>query len=68
MRTFTGFNSSNGDVCPVCLTDKDIETVLVPIPGTEDGGLVIAKQLHKKCFDLLVEMQKEDRLINICYS
>lgn len=59
MRTFEGFNDSNGDVCPVCKTSKNVETVLAPIPGTEDDGIVEAKQIHKKCYDLLVEMDGE---------
>jgi len=56
MRTFEHFNSINGAVCPVCKTSKDTETVLVPIQGTEDGNLVKAKQVHKKCYDLVLEM------------
>ena len=56
MRSFEGFNSSNGDTCPVCKTDRDVETVLVPIPGTEDGGIMRARQVHKKCYNLMVEM------------
>lgn len=59
MRTFEGFNDSNGVVCPVCKTSKNVETVLVPITGTEDDGVMQAKQVHKKCFDLLVEMDEE---------
>ena len=59
MRPFKNFNSSNGDTCPVCKTNKNCETVLIPIPGTEKDGLVEAKQVHKKCYDLLVEMQND---------
>jgi hypothetical protein len=36
MRTFDHFNPGFGAVCPVCKTAADAETVLVPIPGTED--------------------------------
>ena len=56
MITFEHFNSSHGTVCPICKTSKDTETVLVQIPGTEDGNLVKAKQVHKKCYDLVLEM------------
>jgi hypothetical protein len=56
MRTFDGFNDRNGEVCPVCYTAKDCETVLVPMPGTERDGNVEAKQVHKKCYDLIEEM------------
>ena len=57
MRTFSGFNSSHGDVCPVCKTNANVETVLVPVPGTEHDGICEAKQVHKKCWDLIVEMK-----------
>jgi len=53
MRVFERFNSSHGETCPVCKTAKACETVLVPIPGTEHDGIVEAKQVHKRCFDLL---------------
>ena len=56
MRTFKHFNASNGATCPICKTSKNCETVLVPIPGTEDGFNVEAKQVHKKCYDLVAEM------------
>lgn len=56
MRTFEHFNASTGAVCPVCKTAKDTETVLVPIPGTEDDGIMEARQIHKKCYDLVIEM------------
>lgn len=60
MRVFKGFNSSGGQVCPVCNTSKDTETVLVPIPGTESDGLVQCSQVHKKCYDLVVEMNEQE--------
>lgn len=59
MRVFANFNASHGDTCPVCGTAKNVETVLVPIPGSEDGGIMQAKQMHKKCLEHLIEMQAE---------
>ena len=59
MRVFEGFNGRCDVVCPVCKTAKNVETVLVPIPGTEDGNIVEAKQVHKKCYDLMLEMSEE---------
>ena len=59
MRTFEHFNASFDAICPICKTNKDAETVLIPIPGTEDDGIVEAQQMHKKCFDLIIEMQGE---------
>ena len=37
-------------------TAADAETVLVPIPGTEDERICEARQVHKRCFDLVSEM------------
>ena len=59
MRVFEHFNQTAGDVCPVCKTNKNVETVLIPIPGTENGGIMEAKQMHKKCYDLMVEMDAD---------
>lgn len=59
MRTFPHFNQSNGAVCPMCKTNEDCETVLVPIPGTEDGNIMQARQVHKKCYDLALKRLDE---------
>ena len=48
MRTFDHFNPGFGAVCPVCKTAADAETVLVPIPGTEDERICEARQVHKR--------------------
>jgi hypothetical protein len=61
MRVFDHFNSSCGAKCPVCNTSADAPTVLVPIPGIEDGGNVEAKQVHKECYDLAVKMQQAEQ-------
>ena len=50
-------NMHFGFECPVCHTGKDAPVVLVPIPGTEDDGIVECKHVHQKCFDLITEMQ-----------
>ena len=55
MRVFEHPNMTNFE-CPVCHTNKDLPVVLVPIPGTEDDGIREAKQVQKKCYDLVVEM------------
>lgn len=62
MRVFEHGNWANGEVCPICKTANDLPVVLVPIPGTEDGNLVQAQQMHKKCFDLIVEMNAKEGL------
>jgi hypothetical protein len=55
MRTFAHFNQSTGAVCPMCKTNEDCETVLIPIPGTEKGNIMEAMQVHKKCYDFAVK-------------
>jgi hypothetical protein len=57
MGVFEHPNISNGWKCPVCGTNADKPVVLVPIPNTENDGICEAKQVHKKCYDLVVEMQ-----------
>lgn len=59
MNTFPHFNQDNGAVCMWCKTNEDCETVLVPIPGTEDGNVMEARQVHKKCYDLALEKLAE---------
>jgi len=58
LRSFKGFNSSNGEICPICKTSRNIETMLIPFKETEDNKIVEAMQVHKKCFDFFMEMQK----------
>ena len=60
MNIFEHFNQSTGAICPVCNSNKDAPTILVPIPGTETGGIVECKQVHKKCYDLVIEMNSDD--------
>lgn len=55
MRAFEHPNMTNF-LCPVCKTAKDAPVVLVPIPGTEEDGICEAKQVHEKCYNLIVEM------------
>jgi len=52
MRSFTGFNQSGEDKCLICNTNEDCETVLIGVSGTENGGIMEAKQFHLKCIDL----------------
>lgn len=52
---FPHFPQAN-EVCPVCGTRKDTETILVSIPGTERGNIIQGKCVHKKCYDLIIEM------------
>ena len=61
LPSFPEFNKGlhGRDVCPVCHTAKNVETVLVPKPGTERDGIVEAGQVHKKCYELLLEMSSD---------
>lgn len=56
MRQFLHPNMTGGFECPVCLTGKDLPVVLVPIPGTEEGNIQQAKQVHTKCFVFYAKM------------
>ena len=53
MRTFKHFNKSGKDVCPICKTNDDKETVLIGVNGTQEGHNMQAKQFHLECIDLL---------------
>lgn len=53
MRVFPHFND-NGPPCPACKTREDKPTVLIPIPGTEKGGICEARQVHADCVAAVV--------------
>lgn len=55
MLVFDQFNRQFGDVCPICKTNEDCETVLIKVRGTENDGVCHAKQYHLKCLDLWVD-------------
>ena len=61
MRTFKKMNKSSGATCPICNTDKDGEVVLIGIVGTQDDGIIEAKQFHLGCIELYYD--KEHKLI-----
>lgn len=46
-RTFTHFPEDT--TCPVCGTNDDGETVLMPIDGTQDANLCEAQPIHLAC-------------------
>lgn len=52
MRTFPHFNPSSDSLCPICGTNDDEETVLIPIAGTQDGNNCQAVQVHTKCLQM----------------
>ena len=56
-RSFDHFPET--DECPICRSSNDAPCVLVPIPGTEDGGNVEARPVHVKCAELFNEMNGE---------
>lgn len=57
MRVFEHPNMS-GFLCPICKTAADQPVVLVGIPGTEEGRIQQASQVHKECYDLFVRMSE----------
>jgi len=52
MRTFPHRNTSGKDVCPICKSNKDGETVLIAIEGIQEGHIAQAIQVHLECLDL----------------
>lgn len=50
-KVFPRPNLSNGWTCPLCKTAKETPVVLFPIPGTQDGHLVQANQIHAACLE-----------------
>ena len=64
MRTFEHPNME-GFECPICHSSKDAPVVLVGIPGTEDGNIMQAAQVHAECYvvyckmhDINIEIEK----------
>jgi hypothetical protein len=47
----------NGFSCRVCNTNTDAPVVLVPIAGTESGGICEAEQVHSECYKLFCKMR-----------
>lgn len=60
MRIFEHFNKSTEAKCPICKTDEDKQTILVPIPGTEEGYIVEAQQMHWSCFQSILELVENE--------
>jgi hypothetical protein len=60
MRIFEHPNTSNGWKCPICKTDADQPVTLVGIPGTENGGIMQAEQVHAECYKVVLKMNATD--------
>jgi hypothetical protein len=60
-RTFTHFPENS--VCPVCATNADEESVLIPIVGTEDDGICEGQPVHLGC----AVIQRWDKQFNLGY-
>jgi len=56
MRVFDPPNTFNVWRCPIGNTAADNPAVLVPIPGTERGGNVEARQIHAACHEVVLTM------------
>ena len=52
MKTFKQFNQSTK--CPICNTNKEGETVLIPIADSNKGDIYQAEQIHLECLNLFV--------------
>lgn len=56
MKKFAKPNTAHGFECPICHSGKEEPVVLVPIPGTEEGNICQAKQVHAECYVLFAKM------------
>ena len=61
MRVFKHRNKSGNDSCPICKTNKDGETVLIAIEGTQSGNNIQAIQVHLEC--LTLQWNKQHNII-----
>ncbi len=63
MKIFQHANLSgkDGDVCVICQKKDDKPVILIPIVGTEEDGLMQARQAHVDCIDLFY--YPEDKII-----
>jgi hypothetical protein len=64
MRVFDHPNMDGGFRCPICRTSADAPVVLVGIPGTEDGNIQQATQIHEACWLLFEKMGRLESLQN----
>lgn len=60
-RTFECFPEDAS--CPVCHTNDDGECVLVPIVGTQEGGICQAKPIHLVC--AIISYWYEDKAMGV---
>jgi len=62
MRTFKHFPTEA--ICPICGTNKDSETFLAPIDGTQEDNIAEAQCVHVEC---VVENLKLNRELKMIY-
>ena len=56
MKVFDHPNLSHGWKCPICKTSADQPVTLVGIPGTGEGNIMEAQQVHAECFKVVMKM------------
>ena len=54
-RFFDKPNLSNDWKCPICRTNKESPVILVAVPGTQDGNLCEAQQIHAECANIVAK-------------
>jgi hypothetical protein len=57
MRAFKHFNQTGEEVCPICQTKENKETVLIVKFGTQDGDIAEGIQVHLSCLDLIYDKE-----------
>lgn len=49
--------------CPICLTKKKGDAVLIPINGTQDGNIAEAELFHLDCIQLLFYKKESENIL-----
>ena len=63
MEVFEVFNQNGKGVCPICKTNKEEFTILVPVDGTQE-----VLQIHLQCLDLHVTLNTGEKSNNWIYQ
>ena len=65
MRVFPTYPANGVNVCPVCGTQDDGQTVLVPIDGTQEGNEMQAIPTHLHCIFANIRYSQEHGLMGL---
>jgi len=66
LNIFEKFNTTS--ICKICGTNKDGKSVLIPINGTKNDGIVECEQVHLDCLDLRCILTEDETTYYIVQS